>query len=1615
MNPEQSQEIGQSEDLPSKTAGLDPKASFMNKLLERLEVARGRLVDRNLRNRLISTNLNSSRTKNIRFFNGSNEDIFNAIYINKHEMLFSSSDDSPELPIKLIDSNSKLDEISNDSPSLLELNQPQIELDDTKEQLKGSSKAIKTTNVLETRLEKISLQKKLKSLYYEAKEYEEEQGVNILFVALGFVKWYEDDKSDIERYAPLVLLPVELIRDGAKDKYKLRPRDEDLFTNISLKLWLKEQNNIELPDLPEEDPWSYTEYCQRVSQAISHESRWGVLKDDVVLGFFSFNKFLLWRDLDPANWPAGHSLLDHPIVQRLLMPPPNIGEPDPPIVDPDELIDDFFTPQDLVYVVDADSSQTEAIQTVLSGKDLVIQGPPGTGKSQTITNIIAAAVAEGKSVLFIAEKMAALNVVHDRLTKVGLNATCLELHSRKATKSAVLKQIGESVEFPPQPLVSEKAFITLHQSQTFLNNHAKSINNLREPWAMSPSQVMGEIAKLHRLGLNIFNFDIPDSIGYTRSKLDDLTSRIDYLCERLKKSGVPINHPWRLSEASALTPMDIERLEKELNKLADLTASLQKITTQALQAIGFNHGDYENKDLSTLEWLGQTSNKTKFPPDVPYALLVSDLLRKNAESLKGIAILICKYRADKSLVGQNFISSWEGYDLASLRVKLAGSGGSIFSIFNSTYRESIRNLKGLMSGRLPDGFANRLALIDSALALKSSKEAINNYSPEIRSELSSLWFGVDSNDELLLSLCDWFSVFEGLDAERLNIATKLVGNESAHHLMDDLSSALANFERQLTNVCSTVKVDIAVIKRDGITDLGEVINCWRDNLYRLNEWPSVRGNLLDLLPVIGQDCYNKIYQGEIQADHINSVVRSCILEKIWQSMISADSYLSEIDAFKLNRELEIFRRTDKERLKIAAKEILGTYSKNSPRGNSGEMAIIRQEMAKKRNNLAVRKLMQKAGRAIHELKPVFLMSPMSIAQFIAPGAMTFDLVLIDEASQVRPEDALGAIARARQVVVVGDAKQLPPTNFFNRLTDESDHEEILDDEGAYLLSDVESILGLCDGVFQNKAMLRWHYRSQHPGLIAVSNRNFYDNKLLLPPSVLLANYSDGFGVSFVKSPQNGYIRGGSEGGRNILEAQLIAQEVIAFAKANPTKSLGVAAFSVTQRDCIRDLIDAERLKHPETETFFSGGNNEPFFVKNLESIQGDERDVIFISVGYGRSEDGRLTQTFGPLAAEGGERRLNVLISRAKERCTVFSSITAEDIKNASGKIGVNAFKEFLQFAEKGYFDVPINTEKGFDSDFEESVAIFLTRHGYKVQPQVGMSGFFIDLGVIDPNNDGKYYCGIECDGATYHSSRSARDRDCLRQEILESRGWKIYRIWSTDWFHRRQDQEARLLDYLLSLSASADDQAHISSTVKTQEEVAHDIYEPISEVVEPDICVDVPYVEFDELTRTNKAPHELSAYELSKIIRKIVDLEAPIHQEEIARRLARSFGLEKAGNRIQSATLDALIRHQFFAHKGEFWITDAPVKRQVRIRTNVKSRTLLNAGYLPPEEILLALSYVVKQSVQIDTAELIQQCSRLFGFQRCGPELKEVINSVIDKEIGMTFNNFSGLISLKR
>jgi very-short-patch-repair endonuclease len=318
----------------------------------------------------------------------------------------------------------------------------------------------------------------------------------------------------------------------------------------------------------------------------------------------------------------------------------------------------------------------------------------------------------------------------------------------------------------------------------------------------------------------------------------------------------------------------------------------------------------------------------------------------------------------------------------------------------------------------------------------------------------------------------------------------------------------------------------------------------------------------------------------------------------------------------------------------------------------------------------------------------------------------------------------------------------------------------------------------------SQRMLRWHYRSRHHSLIAVSNREFYKNHLYVVPSPTTITAMHGLHFRFVKDGV--FDRGNSA--TNRVEARVIAEAVIEHAKRYPKKSLGVGAFSVSQRDAIRDELEALQREHVELAGFFSSGRPEPIFVKNLENIQGDERDVIFISVGYARDASGYMAMNFGPLSLEGGERRLNVLISRARERCEVFSSITADDIDLQRAKSrGAAAFKTFLRYAATGVLGIerPKGEDDDYDSDFERQVALALKGHGYEIHHQVGTAGFIIDLAVVDSVRPGRYLLGIECDGATYHSSRSARDRDRLRENVLKDRGWRIHRVWSTDWFHR--------------------------------------------------------------------------------------------------------------------------------------------------------------------------------------------------------------------------------------
>lgn len=1586
------------------------ESSFTKKLKSHLSRTRDRLVDRNLRNKLISTNLKSSRTKNVRFFNSTTETIFSTLLLEKKELAFVAYGD-PEVT----------DGADTDADTDADA-QISIEVEVSDQALNA--------NELATKLSKEGLKKKLRALYYEAREVEEEQGVNVLYLAVGFLKWYESDASETERFAPLVLLPVELLRSGAQDVFKLKLREDDLFTNISLKLWLREQNSIDLPDIPDDDAWSLGAYFAKVQEAIKGESRWQVVQGECVLGLFSFNKFMLWRDLDPDNWPSGHGLLDHPVIQQLLIPPTDLGEAEPPLIPATASIDDHFTPQDLCYVVDADSSQTEAIQTVLAGKNLVIQGPPGTGKSQTITNIIAAAVKQGKRVLFVAEKMAALNVVHDRLSAAGLKVVALELHSRRATKSGVLQQLRESVDSQAYPAVAERAFRALVESQDFLNVHAKRVNLPREPWGFSAFEMVGEISKLQRSELNLFNFAVPKASSYTKEQLSVLTTSLKNLSDRLVISGVPSEHPWRDAKAKVLTPMDVDRLALTFSTLEAQLKGLAGVFDELTSKLTEEASIFTSMTLSDLRRLSLIAKVMAKAPKVATEVLADTRLQAQRAELLKIALKLSELKSSLQVLSNQLIADWSELDLVSLRTRFAGTGGSLFSIFNKNYRLAMAELKGMSKAELPKGFKNRLALLDNALLAKTLKADIQNVKVDIQGALGELWQSEDSDSELLSSISTWYETVGDVDKTQLALVGKLFEDTDSRELVVTFEATLDQIEANLGLVISGTEFDAKRYDTYTFEALKLEISFLLSNMQRLNEWPNVYGALNDLQAEIGQDCYDAIYEGRLPAAHIVPAVRVSVLEKIWKELVTADESLSRLDAFTLDRNLNIFKTEDRNRLEIAKAEVLHSYSNGRPTGSVGQMGVIRQELEKKTRLFPVRKLMNRAGEAVHLLKPVFLMSPMSIAQFLEPGSVTFDLLLIDEASQIRPEDALGAIARAKQVVVVGDSKQLPPTNFFSRLSDDEAIPGESEEDDNHFLEDVESVLGLCSGIFKSNLMLRWHYRSRHPGLIAVSNRHFYENKLMMPPSVLLAQSSKNLGVSFVASPPNSYQRGGSDGGRNVAEAELIAQEVIAFAKANPTKSLGVAAFSVKQRDAIRDLIDDYRAKNSKLEPFFSLSRKEPFFVKNLESIQGDERDVIFISVGYGRSSDGRLTQTFGPLGADGGERRLNVLISRAKERCTVFSSITAEDVRAVPGKLGVNAFREFLQFAKNGYFDVPVDSGREFASDFEESIATFLLANGYEVKPQVGMVGFFIDIGVVDPNAPDRFLCGIECDGATYHSSRSARDRDRLRQDILEARGWNIYRIWSTDWFHRRQEQEQRVLDYLVGLQNGEDAVPEAVPTGRTVDTVPRDeallsgIYEnpvtPVGEGVVDSSVAGVnslgpvqPYKEYQPEHTYSCEPHEQPFGVLKALVMQIVTCEGPIHSDEVAKRVATCHRLDRAGARVKRVTEAALRGSIDLKNDGMFWRLASGGALVVRDRSQVASPGLKSAVCLPPAEIDLAMRLIIKGGVRVEETELMQHTAKMFGFLRCGPDLKQVIKVVLESNLSGKIRSEGSVYSL--
>jgi len=725
---------------------------------------------------------------------------------------------------------------------------------------------------------------------------------------------------------------------------------------------------------------------------------------------------------------------------------------------------------------------------------------------------------------------------------------------------------------------------------------------------------------------------------------------------------------------------------------------------------------------------------------------------------------------------------------------------------------------------------------------------------------------------------------------------------------------------------------------------------------------------------------NFCIEQRVAAKDVPKVIERALLRAWADAQIQQDDRLYPLLASDREALVEEFRKLDRDVIAAATSDIIRATNTRRPANTSlGEPALIRREGMKQRRHIAVRSLISQARSATQAIKPVFMMSPLAVSQYL-PSDMKFDVVIFDEASQVTPGDSINCIYRGRAFILAGDDRQLPPTQFFERVVEAEDVDELESD-----VKDFTSILELAksSGAFRNLG-LRWHYRSRHEALIAFSNYRFYEGHLTTYPSA--QEEGEDVGVEFF--PVDGtYRRGG--GADNPKEAKAVAQRVIQHYRNRPDLSLGVVTFSVAQADAVVAAVDDLRTQHRDLDAHFDKSDRlNGFFVRSLESVQGDERDVIIFSIGYGPDEAGKISTNFGVLNKDKGWRRLNVGVTRARQRIEVVASMDAGDIPPSTNE-NVEALRAYLDFARRGIGTLGTQASAtGLmpDSPFEESVIRAIQSWGYTVEPQVGAAGFRIDIGVRHPAKPGSFALGVECDGYQYHSAPSARDRDRLRDQVLAGLGWSLHRIWGTGWYRDRAQEENRLRAAIeTAVSGTTARQRNFAIPRPTVETAPSEVKEPFSWAVD--------YVEAKKV----KLPYWVEPAEpgnylhLVEPLKAIAHAEGPVHLDTVSERIRDWWGIGRVTARLRD-NLDRAIAKAGLARDGDF--IDVRNREVSMVRSREHNR---KPEHVHVDEFALAAQMLVRDVGGASRAEVVVAIARQFGWGRTGSVVTDRVNAAID------------------
>ncbi len=1556
-------------------------------------------------------------------------------------------------------------------------------------------------------------QRTLRIIREKAKTAMEEQGVNILYLSFGFIKWTESGNSEQNFTSPVILVPVTLTIESISDPYILNLHEDEIVINPTLKHKFENDFGITLPEFDDEQ--KLTDYLDSIRKLIS-KNRWEVI-EDIGLSLLSFLKINMYSDLEKHK----ERIKSNSVVRSLCGDANALKYNAEDISDFDH--DGKTKPIDVFQVVDADSSQQDAIVCAKKGISFILQGPPGTGKSQTITNIIAECIANGKKVLFVSEKMAALEVVRRRLENAGLADFCLTLHSYKANKKEILDQLGEVLTLSHKKAsLSDEAYQKLDLLQTYkekLNEYSKAIYTKVSPLDKTIYEIHGSLANLQHYEEVIFTIPEIEKVSY--SKFNRFINLLTQFIHTVgKMSNDYKSNPWNSANVANVSNELRHDIAAYLNKLIPKINNASKIYKEIEKALEIEYNSSYNGLTNLIKILRIASQSPKVPThwiigeDVTQLFTEIDeysTLQQQYLSIKNeLTKLYSKihyndsrsYNGDSEslstsdqidstikmwnefLTDDSCYSTWNQIgdfnkiktlfsifkekinelkssrtdvlslfekeifeiDYKAILSRFKTDYTSIIKIFNRQYKldkkqvigkykdiakkvndativSSLLKLRQIdeivdwmnqnsnelskMFGNFYNAEITIITDIEKALSaysdanivieklaeLKLMANSIEVKSSSLKSHYDYLYNGFNTDWENILKCLNWANLFRKI-VDQHNLGTNFINNICTNpekiKLCEEYALKLENAVDYIGiefNWFLSLFDDKEKIKGSSMPALEDRLEKCLNGMSLLEEWIDFRNTRESCKAEGLQDYIDKVQEMHINTNDIIPIFKKRFY-RLWLDAI-LPGYPSVMNFRRRIHESTIkeFTNLDKLQFDIAKARIQKKLIDNLPsleRFTSGadEISILKRELGKQRRIMPLRKLFMAIPNLLLTLKPCLMMSPLSVSLFLEAESYNFDIVIFDEASQVCTENAIGAISRAKQVIIAGDSKQLPPTNFFSASTSDTDFdtedEDEYDDINAY-----ESILD--EAVLLPERTLLWHYRSRHEHLIAFSNAKIYKNNLVTFPSNVDKVIDNGVEYCYVS---NGYYdKGGKKG--NVIEAQKVAEMVFEHFRKYPNRSLGVIAFGEVQQQAIDAALRQLRMKNQSYERFFKDDVVEEFFVKNLENVQGDERDTIIFSIGYAKPQQGgQMQMQFGPLSKSGGERRLNVAITRARYNVKLIGSIMPTDIDlNRISTEGPKLLRAYIDFAMNGpsaiLKEITESNIVEHDSPFEEAVYKYLDKKGYKLGTQVGCSGYRIDMAVKHPTISGRYVLGIECDGAAYHSARTARERDRLRQAVLEDMGWKIYRIWSTDWIKDPIAEVEKLVAVIeKAISEYSEDDFNYSKIDETQNEKE---FLTIDQKEKTREMVDNPYG-FTKLepTRLDNLPKDRYGYvDLGDCIMAVVKNEYPVHYDSLCKSLAFLFGNEKATVKVRNE-VDYKLQElrTTIIRKGDFLL---PAKHNA---VTAKCNNTRPIKYVSIDELAEAMFCVAKICVGASFDSLCAETSRAYGYSRVGENI---------------------------